>query len=140
MTTPTTSIRTYSTARIASSRPATRRIRFTSRATYAYSLASAAAKPAAETGTYSRLALARNIPLHRFEKLRAEAADQQLAPYGAELYLIFAYGKLLPATLFEQPPERTVNLHASLLPELRGASPIQSALLLGALAWRLSSL
>ena len=79
----------------------------------------------------AQTALDRGLPLYRFENLRKESADQILKKHDADLYVVFAYGKLLPRSVFELPREKTVNLHGSLLPELRGASPIQTAILRG---------
>jgi methionyl-tRNA formyltransferase len=50
---------------------------------------------------------------------------------GIELVLVMAYGQILPRSLLEVPPLGTLNLHASLLPRLRGASPIHTAVALG---------
>jgi len=49
-----------------------------------------------------------------------------------DLILVAAYGKILPAEILGLPPMGCFNIHASLLPELRGAAPINWALLLGA--------
>lgn len=46
-----------------------------------------------------------------------------------DLHVIFAYGKIIPEELFNAPRLGSVNFHASILPLLRGASPIESALL-----------
>ncbi|HEY4510757.1 MAG TPA: methionyl-tRNA formyltransferase, partial [Candidatus Paceibacterota bacterium] len=46
-----------------------------------------------------------------------------------DLFVVAAYGKILPKELFELPRLKTLNVHPSLLPRLRGASPIQSAIL-----------
>ena len=48
-----------------------------------------------------------------------------------DILVIFAYGNLLPKELLESAPRGAINLHASLLPGLRGASPIQSAIAQG---------
>lgn len=77
------------------------------------------------------LALERGLPLYRFESLKGDGPPAQLAAHGAELFVVFAYGKIMPASIFELPARGSINLHASLLPELRGASPIQSALFQG---------
>lgn len=83
----------------------------------------------------AELALEQNIPLYRPESLKTgegrEELVQQLQRHNADIYVVFAYGKILPAAIYELPPLGAVNLHASLLPQLRGASPIQSALLHG---------
>jgi len=79
----------------------------------------------------AELAQKKGIPLFRFPSLKPEEVERELKKYPCELYFIFAYGKLLPKNIFTIPPFGTVNLHASLLPKLRGASPFQSAILGG---------
>ncbi len=79
----------------------------------------------------SALAEQHGLPLLRFESLKDSEAVATLAAFHVELFLVFAYGKILPAAIFELPPQGTINLHASLLPALRGAAPIQSAILNG---------
>lgn len=97
---------------------------------------------AAQATAVSALALARGLPLYRWENLRADEVLLKIQSHSADLGLVFAYGKLIPMTLIEAPRLRMANLHASLLPELRGASPIQSALLAGLdrTGWSLQSL
>jgi len=56
---------------------------------------------------------------------------QQLQQHDAELMVVAAYGLLLPAAVLEAPRFGCVNIHASLLPRWRGASPIQQAILAG---------
>lgn len=46
-----------------------------------------------------------------------------------DLFVVVAYGKLIPQWLLDLPKHKTINLHPSLLPQLRGASPIRSAIL-----------
>jgi len=45
-----------------------------------------------------------------------------------DIYLVVAYGKILPETLIKYPPKKTINVHYSLLPKYRGASPLESAI------------
>lgn len=54
-----------------------------------------------------------------------------LAELRAELFLVMAYGQILPQRLIDLPGLACLNLHASLLPRHRGASPIQAAILAG---------
>lgn len=54
-----------------------------------------------------------------------------LREYNVQLIVLVAYGKILPESIIKFPEYGSVNLHPSLLPELRGASPIQSAILFG---------
>ncbi len=46
-----------------------------------------------------------------------------------DLFLVASYGKMIPQEIFEIPPRKTLNIHPSLLPKYRGASPIQSQIL-----------
>ena len=66
------------------------------------------------------------LPLFQPESLKDSAAVEHLKLLSPELIVVVAYGKLLPRKVLEIPPLGCVNLHASLLPELRGA---------GAIAW-----
>lgn len=58
-------------------------------------------------------------------------SSQDLAKYPADILLVAAYGKILPKELLEVYPHGAMNVHTSLLPKYRGASPIQKALLEG---------
>lgn len=59
------------------------------------------------------------------DKINQETQKQKIS-----CHVVFAYGKMIPEEIFSQPPQKSVNFHASLLPKLRGASPIETALLL----------
>ncbi len=48
---------------------------------------------------------------------------------GADLFIVIAYGKIMPEKFINIPPFETINLHYSLLPKYRGASPVESAIL-----------
>lgn len=63
------------------------------------------------------------------EKLDAEAVDAIKSEGSWDLFVVAAYGKLIPQTILDIPTHGTLNVHPSLLPKLRGASPIQSAIL-----------
>lgn len=75
-------------------------------------------------------ALARNLPVLQPEKLTPEVR-QQLAAFGADVALVMAYGHILRDEFISTPRLGTLNLHTSLLPKYRGASPIQSAIASG---------
>ena len=55
----------------------------------------------------------------------------ELKKLNADIFVVVAYGKILPAEIINLPKFKTVNVHFSLLPKYRGASPIQTALLNG---------
>ena len=61
----------------------------------------------------------------------SEQALQQLIAWQADLMVVAAYGLLLPQAVLEAPKFGCINIHASLLPRWRGASPIQQAILAG---------
>ena len=80
--------------------------------------------------TIKRWCLERDIPVYQPEKID-DGAVEYVRPYQADLFVVVSYGQILPAAFFELPPNRTINLHASLLPRWRGAAPIEFALLHG---------
>lgn len=76
------------------------------------------------------LALAHNIPLITPEKLD-DAAISTITAYGATYGICVAYGKIFPETLIQSFPKGVLNVHYSLLPKYRGATPLETALLMG---------
>ena len=76
------------------------------------------------------VALAHGLPLLQPEKLRDEAFLEQLASYHADLFIVVAF-RMLPAVVWHMPRLGTFNLHASLLPQYRGAAPINFAIING---------
>jgi len=75
-------------------------------------------------------ALERGIRVYDPEKLTEEAQREILAS-GAEYAVVVAYGKILPKALIDAFPLGVLNIHYSLLPKYRGASPVEAALLSG---------
>ena len=74
------------------------------------------------------------IPVIQPEKITAAVADQITATSGsleAEIFIVVAYGKILPQSLIDIPKLGTYNIHYSLLPRHRGASPVEAAILAG---------
>lgn len=67
------------------------------------------------------------IKLYQPEKLR-DSAEQILQEVAPELIVVVAYGQFIPSVMLEYPQFKALNVHASLLPKLRGATPIQSAI------------
>ncbi len=81
------------------------------------------------TNPVKELALAHNIPVLQPPTLKNnEDFYTALKELSADLYIIVSYGKILPKDMIDIPKYHTINLHASLLPDLRGAAPIQYAL------------
>lgn len=74
------------------------------------------------------VALREGLPVLQPEKPRGEAFLAELSALGPELNVVVAYGHLLPTAVIEHPPLGTINIHASLLPDLRGAAPIETAI------------
>ncbi len=70
------------------------------------------------------------IPVLQPEKIDA-AFLEQLAVYNIDLSVVVAYGKILPETAINFPRYGTLNVHYSLLPRFRGATPVESAILAG---------
>jgi methionyl-tRNA formyltransferase len=78
-----------------------------------------------------KLALQLGLPVFQPEKIRAPDALASIRAWSPELIVVIAYGQILPKDLLAMPRHGCVNVHASLLPRWRGASPIQAALLAG---------
>ena len=72
-----------------------------------------------------------NLDLFQPPNPNHQAALETIASYGAEAFVVVAYGRLLGAGLMEVAPRGGVNAHPSLLPTYRGASPIQAAISAG---------
>lgn len=77
-----------------------------------------------------KFALAHNIPLYQFEKISRDGVEtlKNLAP---DIMVTAAYGQILSQEIIDIAPHGIINIHGSLLPDLRGAAPIQYAVLLG---------
>jgi methionyl-tRNA formyltransferase len=73
----------------------------------------------------------RGIEVAQPASLKDEAFLERLEEIAPDVAVVVAYGKIFPPRLLELPRHGCVNLHASLLPRYRGASPIQAALLHG---------
>lgn len=75
-------------------------------------------------------ALDRGIPILQPVKLRDEAFINQLKEINADLFVVVAF-RMLPDVVWNMPPQGSVNLHGSLLPNYRGAAPIHHAVMNG---------
>jgi methionyl-tRNA formyltransferase len=80
-----------------------------------------------ETSAYAK---EQKLPLLTPEKLDA-AALEEIRSYGCDFAIVVAYGKIFPQSLIDAFPKGAVNVHYSLLPKYRGASPVEAALLAG---------
>lgn len=76
-------------------------------------------------------ARARELPVFQPDKI-TNGTNAELAALGADIALVMAYGHILREEFIATPRLGTLNFHASILPEFRGASPIQSAIASGA--------
>ncbi|MBE7032715.1 MAG: methionyl-tRNA formyltransferase [Ruminococcaceae bacterium] len=76
-------------------------------------------------------ALEKNIPVYQPETLRDEAILPLLEEYKPDVIIVVAYGKILPEYILNFPKYGCINIHGSLLPEYRGAAPIQRAVIDG---------
>lgn len=73
------------------------------------------------------LAQEANIPVIQPSRLREESVVAELLNISCDMIIVAAYGQILPQAILDYVP--CVNLHASILPQYRGASPIQQSLL-----------
>ena len=71
-----------------------------------------------------------DIPILQPEKLKADAFVSSLKTFDADLYVVVAF-RMLPELVWSIPSKGTINLHASLLPNYRGAAPINWAIING---------
>ncbi len=94
------------------------------------------AKPVGRSAEVSDPPVARRarelaIPVFQPPTLKDEAAVARLADTKADLFVVVAYGKILAQRILDLPRHGCVNVHGSVLPRWRGASPVQAALLAG---------
>ena len=78
------------------------------------------------------LASARGIPMEKPQRVRGDAALlRRLEEARLDAIAVVAYGRILPPEILRLPRLGCINVHASLLPKYRGASPVQAAILAG---------
>ncbi|MEO9531496.1 MAG: methionyl-tRNA formyltransferase [Crocinitomicaceae bacterium] len=75
-------------------------------------------------------AVAQNIPVLQPEKLKSEEFISALETINADLFVVVAF-RMLPEVVWNMPDKGTINLHGSLLPNYRGAAPINWAVING---------
>jgi methionyl-tRNA formyltransferase len=77
------------------------------------------------------VALEHNIPVFQPEKCSNELFLNEIKAVHAALFVVVAFGQILPQKLLDIPPLGCINVHASLLPKYRGAAPIHRAIMAG---------
>jgi methionyl-tRNA formyltransferase len=76
-------------------------------------------------------ALRSGIPVFQPERIRRPEAVEHLCAAGADVMVVVGYGQIIPQSVIDLAPLGIINVHASLLPELRGAAPVQWAIARG---------
>lgn len=76
-------------------------------------------------------ALKYNLPVFQPVKIKTPEAIAELKKYEAEVYIVAAFGQILSQEILDMPKYGSINIHASLLPKYRGASPIQNVIIDG---------
>ncbi len=74
-------------------------------------------------------AIENNIPVSTPVKIRTEEFSEELKKYNAIAAVLVSYGKIIPQNILDLFPKGILNLHPSMLPKLRGPSPIEGAIL-----------
>jgi len=72
-----------------------------------------------------------NIPVMQPSKLNESIFLEKIRDYAADIFVVVAYGKIIPEEVYNLPPLKTINLHPSLLPLYRGAAPMQWSIING---------
>lgn len=76
-------------------------------------------------------AIEHNIPVMQPVRIKSPEAIAQLAEYEADVFVVAAFGQILSQEILDMPPYGSLNIHGSLLPKYRGASPIQQVIIDG---------
>ncbi len=75
-------------------------------------------------------AISRGITFFQFEKLKVENTAATLGLLNPDLFIVASYGKIIPDSILSIPKHGCINVHPSLLPKLRGATPLQTSIML----------
>jgi methionyl-tRNA formyltransferase len=84
--------------------------------------------------TYSpvkELALERGLPIHQPTRIKTDESKALFASHDADVAVVVAYGRILPSEFLTTPRRGCINVHFSLLPRYRGASPVNWAIVNG---------
>lgn len=84
-----------------------------------------------EMSEVKRVATAAGLPVLQPTTFRDDAAVEELRALKPDVIAVVAYGKILPQRVLDIPTHGCINIHASILPELRGSGPVQWAILNG---------
>lgn len=76
-------------------------------------------------------AIEHDIPVYQPVKIRTEESVEYLRQFEADVFVVAAFGQILPKVILDMPRLGCVNVHGSLLPKYRGAAPIQWAVING---------
>ena len=83
-------------------------------------------------GAVKRFALGHGIPVIQPESIRKDpSALEAIRNAAADIHVVVAFGQIIPASIFDLPEHKSINVHFSLLPKYRGAAPVSRALLEG---------
>ncbi len=76
-------------------------------------------------------AISHNIPVYQPISAKTDDAYEYLKSFDADIFIVAAYGQILPKRILDIPLYGCINIHASLLPKYRGAAPIQWCIING---------
>jgi methionyl-tRNA formyltransferase len=76
-------------------------------------------------------ALAHDLPIFQPARIRHPDAIEHLRVLAPDVMVVVGYGQIIPQSIIDIPPRGIINVHASLLPQLRGAAPIQWSIVNG---------
>src|SRR5882724_3729294 len=76
-------------------------------------------------------ALRHGIPVYQPERIRRPESIEHLRALAPDVMVVVGYGQIIPQSIIDIPPLGILNVHASLLPELRGAAPVQWSIVRG---------
>lgn len=84
-----------------------------------------------EFSNIKKMAMKHNITVLQPERIGRAQWPEKIREIGCDLAITCAFGQILPKSILDIPKYGTINIHASLLPKYRGASPIQKAIIEG---------
>lgn len=74
-------------------------------------------------------AMENNVDVLQPEKLKDDELIANLKKYDCDVFVVIAYGKIIPESILNVPKFKSLNIHGSLLPKYRGSCPIETAIL-----------